>query len=481
MSRFSEYFTKIKESRGLTNPQISNISGLDKALLFRWAAGKECPASWQQLEVLCRQLQLSLEEELGLQNAYQFTKMGEEAYTCHHKIMEILHVFQQRGAEYHSLQKNQTKAGITLPGFVQMKNKLEIIQWTQKALGNLAVQEEKRLYLKMQAAYPEILMLLKIFFGCTENCTVEEIVYLVSEKQGASLHNLEVLKGIAEIVVQKHPVEVFWQEDSNCERGFSDNWILSDGFIVQFDGLLSKGMLVTEPEWLGFFQCTFQRMKESSQSLGGKKCGLPELFQGYGYKEAIVSSLEYMPCIGPCLTMELLERQIYPEIPGREALIQEIYRNCVSMTGRGKAFFCREGLEEFMETGRIESFPYEVYRKPSMEQRCQMVERMIAITEQGELTYQMVKGEQFPHMKGLYLELIEGEQGRLSIDMHFLEGDKERFLIRDQGIQGYFQVFFQNLEGSGYAYSAQETAAYMREIVNQYRKKALEDRVAHKV
>lgn len=134
-----------------------------------------------------------------------------------------------------------------------------------------------------------------------------------------------------------------------------------------------------------------------------------------------------------------------------------------------------------METGRIESFPYEVYRKPSMEQRCQMVERMIAITEQGELTYQMVKGEQFPHMKGLYLELIEGEQGRLSIDMHFLEGDKERFLIRDQGIQGYFQVFFQNLEGSGYAYSAQETAAYMREVVNQYRKKALEDRVAHKV
>ena len=79
MSRFSEYFTKIKESRGLTNPQISNISGLDKALLFRWAAGKECPASWQQLEVLCRQLPLSLEEELCLQTAYQFTKMAQEA------------------------------------------------------------------------------------------------------------------------------------------------------------------------------------------------------------------------------------------------------------------------------------------------------------------------------------------------------------------------------------------------------------------
>ena len=145
MSRFSIYFKKIKESRGLTIPQIARISGLDRSTLFRWSTGREFPDSWQQLEVLSRQLQLSQEEEQGLQNAYQYTKIGEESYTCHQKIMEILQVLQQRGAEYHSLQKSSAMEEIVLPDFVQMKNKLEIIQWIQKALGNLAMQEEKHL------------------------------------------------------------------------------------------------------------------------------------------------------------------------------------------------------------------------------------------------------------------------------------------------------------------------------------------------
>ncbi len=478
MSKFSEYFSKIKESRGLTNPQISRISGLDKALLFRWSAGKECPESWQQLEALSSRLQLSSEEEQSLRNAYQFTKMGEESYACHNKILEILHVFQQRGAEYHSLQKARTQERAPLPNFVQMRNKLEIIQWTQKALGSLTAQKEKRLCLKMHSAYPEILMLLKIFFGCTEDCSVEEIVYLARERQGASLHNLEVLKGIAELVVQKHPVEVFWQEDADGEQGFSDNWILSDGFIIQFDGLLSKGMLVTEPEWLDFFHCTFQRMKESGQSLGGKKCDLPDLFQDFGRGEVSISSLEYMPCIGPCLTIELLEGQVYQEVPGREALIQEIYRNCVGMSSHGKAFFCREGLMEFMDTGRIESFPYEIYKRPSLEMRCQVIERAAAISDRGELTYHMVRGRQIPNMKGLYLELMEGKKECLNIDMHFAEGEKERFTIKDKGIQRYFRDFFQNLESSGHAYSAQETADYLRGIAAQYRKKAMEGRIS---
>ena len=49
MSRFSIYFKKIKESRGLTIPQIARISGLDRSTLFRWSTGREFPDSWQQL------------------------------------------------------------------------------------------------------------------------------------------------------------------------------------------------------------------------------------------------------------------------------------------------------------------------------------------------------------------------------------------------------------------------------------------------
>lgn len=469
MSRFSIYFKKIKESRGLTIPQIARISGLDRSTLFRWSTGREFPDSWQQLEVLSRQLQLSQEEEQGLQNAYQYTKIGEESYTCHQKIMEILQVLQQRGAEYHSLQKSSAMEEIVLPDFVQMKNKLEIIQWIQKALGNLAMQEEKHLYLNMQVAHPEILMLLKVFFGYTENCSIEEIVYLTNEKRGASLHNLEVLEGIAEIVVQKHPVEIFWQEDLNCEKGFAENWILSDDFVIQFDGLLSKGMLTTDPEWVGFFHYAYRELKESSQSLGGKRCGLPEALPGYPRTEINVNSLEYMPCIGPCLTMEILEGQINEGIPNREALIEEIYKSCSSIPSHGRAFFCREGLIEFLETGRIDSFPYEIYQQPNMEIRCQVIERAIALTEQGDLTYCMVRDEQFPNMKGLYLEHIEGKRDSLSIDLHFTRGVKERFAIRDKGIQKYFHDFFQNLESMGYAYSPQETVRFMREIVEKYR------------
>jgi hypothetical protein len=83
--------------------------------------------------------------------------------------------------------------------------------------------------------------------------------------------------------------------------------------------------------------------------------------------------------------MEILEGQINEGIPNREALIEEIYKSCSSIPSHGRAFFCREGLIEFLETGRIDSFPYEIYQQPNMEIRCQVMERAIALTEQGEL------------------------------------------------------------------------------------------------
>lgn len=477
MSVFSDYFTSIKESRNLTANQIADMCGKDVSLVFRWLSGKRIPAEWKQMELITDRLQMFEDEISKLKNAYERTLLGEEAYACHQKVTEIFRVLQQRRDEYLSFQEEnpfQTRE-VRLPEFVKLNNKMEILSWLQNVLDYLVTQQEKKLYLKMQSMPSEVLMLLKLFCSRTKDCEIEAIVYLKNGENISQIHNLEMLKGITEILVQKNPIEIYGREELNVQEGFSDNWILSEDFMLQFDEELSSGMLSTDSEWIQFSLQAFEKMKHSGKGFGKKACEPEAFISTYEGENFIGNSIEYMPCIGCSLTREILERQIYPQIPGREMLIQSILMNYEALNGERnidwKSFFFREGLLEFMDTGRIENFPYMVYERPDLDIRCQLLQNMIHVSENGKNVYYMMKDGKLPLMRNLYVEQKSGVHGSLNIDMHLEEGTKERFVMQDEGLRKQFEEFFEHLVKGGYAYDAKETIDYMKQVLEQYKSK----------
>lgn len=477
MTAFSECFTMIKNRRNLTGAEIAEMCDKDTSMVFHWLSGKRYPKDWNQMEDIVEKLKLSDDEYHRLKDAYERTVLGEQEYTCHKKIIDIFHILEERRDEYLSFQEEGYIAmrDARLPDFVKLNNKMEILGWLQNALDYLSVQKERKLYLKFQNMHEEILMLLKLFCSRTKNCKIEEIVYLLENENTASAYNLDILKGIIEILVQRNAIEIFCQKELNYEHGFAENWIISENFILQYNADLTIGMLSTNPEWIVFFRESFESLKQSGRSFGRKNCEFEEFNDGYRMKNTIGYSIEYMPCIGNCLTEELLEEHIYQEVPNRQSIIQGILQNH-AIKNKDQEFqwyslFSRDGLIDFMETGRIENFPYRVYKPLDLKTRCEIIENGIHNFEDGRFWYYMVKDGELPVMKNLYIEqMANGEEKKLVIDMHFEEGMKERFLIKDEGLQEQFWNFFTYLEKGGYVYSAEETLAYMKKVCREYQK-----------
>lgn len=94
-----------------------------------------------------------------------------------------------------------------------------------------------------------------------------------------------------------------------------------------------------------------------------------------------------MPCLSMGLTKEILQNNIYQDLPFREELIQNIlerYPGCPDYLREIFSYFTKSGLIEFMETGRVEIFPYDIYDSLSSPQRCEVLDNIISLSETKE-------------------------------------------------------------------------------------------------
>lgn len=483
MSAFSECFNLIKERRNLNSAQVAEICNIDTSVVYKWSKGGHAPKKWAIVESMVEKLHLSNDEKRDLQHAYEKTILGDEKYHSYQKIIEILDTLHKRGQEYNSQKygKNVFDDVIlgTLPEYGEFSNKLEIMQCIQNALVYISGKDKKKIYLKIQPLHQNIIMMLRMFCVNVEECELEEIAYFVNESYGSTVYNLDVLKGLIDLLVQKHPIQIYCREESKEENHVLDNWIITDEFAIEFADDFSYGMITTNSNWIAHFQKNYEEIKNNSQVLGKKRCTTPEEYLLSITEEMeLLGAMEHMPCLGNCLTKEILEQHILPDIPGREELMAMILSYGQSLESKkiknGRSFFFREGLIEFMETGIFEVFPYGVYQPPGYESCCDILQNGIEFAKKGLMNYQMVREGQLPSMKDIYIEQVYGDVEHLVIDIHFDHGRKERFEIFSEVIKKEFESFFEFLQDSAYLYSVEETVEQMQEIVEAYRRKARE-------
>lgn len=479
MSVFSTCFNRIKERRNLNASEIAKLCDFDVTIVYKWAKGIHTPRNWNTLEIMCEKLHLSATEKKELQCAYERTILGEEKYASYQKIIEILECLQNRGREYNSqgmaIEIVENIHLKPLPEFVEYNNELEIMNCIQNVLTYLTMKNEREMFLKIQPLHQNVVMLIRMFCNRVDNCSLEEIVIFSDECYGSVLYNLDIIKGLLNLLIQKHPIQIYGREEYGQEGKILDNWIITDDFVVEFADDFSYGMITTHPAWVAHFKKQYEKIKRSSRILGKKECKIPEDFLiNPNESLELIEAIEYMPCIGACLTKEILEQHIFEELSEREKLMDSIllYGHAAnSGMVKTRSFFFREGLIEFMETGNIEVFPYEVYYPIKYKACCDIIQNGINYSKKGLMDYQMIRDGQLSSLKGIYVEQTKGNEKHLVIDFHFDEGKKERFRIYSEEIRKEFEGFFEFLSDSAYVYSVEETAKQMQEIVDEYRRK----------
>lgn len=474
MSTFTDSLNNIRERRKLNIAELASACGYDVGTVYKWVKGSHLPKQWQSLETMTENLNLSEYERQELKQAYERTRLGEETYACCQKVMNILDIIQKRGKEYSSTSLKGIVESVSLkplPEMMEFNNKTDIMNCIQNVLTYIVVNNKEKICFKIQTDHQDIFMLIRMHMARLEKCNLEEIVTFVNG-HGTDIYNLNILEGLIDFLIQKHPIQVYSLEQGLWERKENDNWIITDDFAVEFADDFSRGMITTNPKLVAYFQKNYEEVKQKSVVLGKVYCKNPQDFLAESIEEGCGGVMEYMPCIGPCLTRDILQNQILENIPGRDELIDRIliYNRSV-MDGAFKKtinFFQREGFIDFFERGRVEIFPYEVYGQIPCDVCCDIMQNAIDHTRSGRMNFCMMKEEWPIEFENIYIECIAKKVVR--IDVHFEGGQKEQIELYFDSICRAFGKFINYLQESGYAYTKQETADYMQSVVDEYRR-----------
>lgn len=132
----------------------------------------------------------------------------------------------------------------------------------------------------------------------------------------------------------------------------------SEGGAVLCSTDLSDGYFFRSGEMTSPLRRHFQKLLSLARPLvlSFRSPQLPPLVS----KCSDVFSLSYEPCLGSCLTPELLDKYLCGNLPERESLLERLttYLGTSVWTHN---YFSGEGLEQFMKTGQIPELPAELF------------------------------------------------------------------------------------------------------------------------
>ena len=481
MSEFSKYLDYLIKCRDLKLVQVAEICKVDTSTIFRWANGKVLPKSWERLEPVVKKLRLTPYEVSVLRNAYRKELLGESQGQCFEEIMKIFRILEQKQEKYQCAGQekewgNQGEREWRLgAGFCALGSKIEVWRHIQDALGQASRQDGQGLYLKLHDISDVLLMELK---GLCSQRDGGRVSILICEGNGAANRAEEKLKQmrkILDLLFGEREIYIYYLDASDGAAWEGQNWIVSDGFFLQFSNDMSRGMATGDETWIAFFQERMGRLEERGTPIHKGAIGAMEYVERGTAKEGIqAAAVEYMPCVGMGLTEEILQDRIYKETPFREEMIQKILANQPNrIPGIGQLFsyFTREGLMEFMESGRVEIFPYKIYSPATLQQRCQVLANLIALAEKEPSIHYLMLKEGFLGMKGIYVEQRDGAGDSLRIELQFRGEGKEGIAILDWEIQQAYRDFFAYLKKSVNVYGEEETLACLREVLETYQRK----------
>lgn len=488
MSAFSECLTSIKNARGLSSAEVAKICETDITVIFRWIKGERLPNNMQKVEEIERKLRLSEQEKRELEEAYIITLCGADKYKSFKEVIKMINNLQisrlndrTRGIineqniwdEY--LSKVELDNDYIEKELVTYKRKSDIIDAVMEALLFMSKQEDKKLYIFTNDMDTELEAVIRNYCKYIENSSIEKIIY---QGENDNLYeNVDFLGKVVNTLFHENDMQLWIGHEK--DHITYKNYILSNRFFIQYSDDMSEGMMTTYPELIEMYMSIFQYQKNHSICIG--KNGI----DGFNYvkeeydKDSEIFVLENQPCVGACLTEEMLRNHLYKNLPDREEMIQSIIQTyvlgCRSNNGIIKEmnnYFTESGLREFLETGMLEAFPYPVYTPLSLGERCRIIRDCVELSGKGKYRHHyMLRENKLPDLSGIHIEYKKNKSGsKVSVDVNLPEGGLERIRFWYENIVTVFEAFFSCLKNEKYVYSQKETESIMLRIVEEYEK-----------
>lgn len=368
MSEFSNLLSELIQSENINVASLTRYCGLDRSTMYKLINGKRSPASRELVQKIAEFIHLNPWERQRLMEAYNLTRLGPETYYQRRDILQFilnLNEFRKRPAlpEDSVPEKFSGLRGDAVP----LSGRLQVSAAVHSIFRQAAASDSSRNEIGI-LAQPELLKslnLLPVLTGTGNNLKVQHIICLNSTPSAVPPrynYNLQGLDGLAAFFGAGCQYQPFYYYDhlENHDSSFHlmSCLFFSEGGAVLCSTDLSDGYFFRSGEMTSPLRRHFQKLLSLARPLvlSFRSPQLPPLVS----KSSDVFSLSYEPCLGSCLTPELLDKYLRRELPERESLLERLtaYLGTSVWTHN---YFSGEGLEQFMKTGQIPELPAELF------------------------------------------------------------------------------------------------------------------------
>ena len=481
MSIFSEKLNYFINNSNIKIAELSRLSGVERSYIQKMITGERMPKKngAPTLEHLADALMLTPAERRTLTEAYKISQMGEATYYRRVMVKRII----EDCESYYNQQLLPPPAlsaqSVQRPEVYSVQGKASVQNMIQLFLMEEICLEKPHLMAVLQPE-SDAAELVQPYCRMKRELCFEHIVCFDNELQYQkdNQYNLQCIRTLLPFLLSPCLYSGWFYYDSvasHMSRHAVFPWfVLGQKSVLCLSQDGEKAMQIFQPDTLTVYQRIFDEIRAQCRPIFAIQNN--QITQFWDYNRWLPAhpdmsySLQASPCWGFFYTMDIVEKQLSPNLPNREQILLFFngHQKQISLlNGKRKntSFFTAEGLESFLQTGRIDELPDEIYEPLPKAFRKELLRRMMDCIQKGYYIPYLIHSDKFrmPHALNFFIS----DQQHLSCSCLHPHHGPISVVIHEKSLVYSICDFLEYLPETGLVYTREETTAYLQKKLKE--------------
>lgn len=477
MSAFSNLLSKLIQTENVNVSALTQYCGLDRSTMYKLINGKRSPASRELVQKITEFIHLNPWEQQQLLEAYEITRLGPEIYSQRRDIQKfILNLRDIRKKSQLPDAGSPEELPSSPDPAVPLLGKLQVSAAVHSIFRRAAAKtaDSYKIGILAQPEHLEVLNAVAPLLQAGSRLRLDHIICFNNGRQSIPPqynYNLQGLSGVIPFYGTKCQYQPYYYYDNvdSHHGGFNlmSCLFLTENEAVLCSSSLSGGYFFHSEKMIAPLKQHFQRLLSMARPMMlSFESSLEFQFQKLPALTAACRdsySLSYEPCFGACMSRDLLEKYLRPELPDREHFLAraDAYFAAASCSHN---YFSRSGLEHFLKTGILHEIPPSLYIPPEYPDRVRMVKRFIALLEEGKdiRMFQNALGD-YPSNFHLLAACNFGYLMFINRENHY-----SYLILEEPNLLGAFFDYASSLGETDQLATPQETRSFLQRALEKY-------------
>lgn len=484
MNPFQKLLNEFIDAKEVTVYALAKISGVERSYIQKMKNGTRMPNDEAFVHSLAQALMLTPAETMELVQAYRITKMGEDNFYRREHVKNIITSFCDTQITSKLITHNNNTQALDLQETHAYIDGTANINKLVKAVLELEAQKEQGcVKIIAQPSYTFLYDCISTLDFNSKQTNIENIIIFDKlENPKGTNYNLRVFQQLVSSLFSCDNFHPYYIHDY-ADTVFNDTTFLPYTVItsdyclnIAFD--LNNAIISSEPKMLQLANRYFEkRMAIASPIYKFFRPAPHEYLQATAVETAgeLDNSdhynIFYQPNLNAFIPVDIMLDRINKDIltPEMQQFLVQYFQRINNHTVNVHIAFTLEGLELFMETGRISEIPDFMYSYLLPQQRLRILKNLLAGIERGHFMPRILKNTNF----NLAMPISITATSPQKVLIYYITKEKglSIFFLNELNLINAFYDFLVYVQDSELVYTQAETKSLLEKMLQRYQER----------